>query len=215
MLARYTKLAVVAAVVVGLLALAPAALADTVTIKLTGPINTSTNPVVNGVFVGPYAATVNGVSMQLICDDYDHHVSVGDVWTANVSTFADLSHTRFWNSGNTAQSLKNYQMAAWLSMQLLMSPKSVWGDIHYAMWRIFSVNAPNVGNSTYWLNLAASQDFSTVDFSNVKIYTPINPTAPQEYIVVTPEPASLALLGTGFVMAGSFLRRKYFKANRS
>jgi hypothetical protein len=177
-----------------------AALADdTVTIVLTGPVDGSTNPVENGVYVGPYAATINGSPVQLICDDYNHEVSVGDVWQANVSTFADLSHTRFWDSSNPTQSFKNYEMAAWLTSQIFLNPKSAWGDIHFAIWQIFAGNAPSTANSAAWLNLALNHDYSHFDLSQFKIYTPFNPASPQEYIVMVPEPTSLLLLIIGLL----------------
>ena len=190
-----------------LVTFATSALADDVTIVF-GPVSTDTNPVVNGVFVGPYAATINGSAAQIVCDDYDHDVSNGEVWQASVSTFADLSHTRFWDSSNPTQSLKNYEMAAWLTAQMFTNPKSAWGDIGYAIWRIFSGDAPNVGNSSSWLALAAKQDFSHYDFSQFRIYTPSNPTSPQEYIVMMPEPESLLLLGLGLFSLLLFRKRQ-------
>lgn len=187
-----------------------AAFADPVTINLAGPINSSTNPVVNSVYVGPYAGTINGSSVLLTCDDYNHEVSVGQVWTANISTFTDLSHTRFWNALNPAQSLKNYEMAAWLTAQMFSNPKSSWGDISFAIWKIFAGNTPTTGNSSYWLSLA-SQNYQNFDYSNFKIYTPTDSSAAsaQEYIVMAPEPAGILLLGIG-LLGLFFVRRKHY-----
>ena len=175
------------------------ALADTITL---GNVDNSTNPVADGVYVGPYAGTWNGSPVQMVCDDYSHEVFVGETWQAHASTFADLSHTRFWDSAHAAQSLQKYEMAAFLTAQIFLNPRSAWGDISFAIWRIFTGSTPNFGNSDYWINFAASQNFSNYDFSSFRILTPDSSGSgsAQEYIViVAPEPATMLLLVLGLV----------------
>jgi len=175
------------------------AFADTITL---GNVDGGTNPVADGVYVGPYAGTWNGSPVQMVCDDYSHEVFVGETWQAHASTFADLSHTRFWDGAHAAQSLQKYEMAAWLTAQIFLNPRTAWGDIGFAIWRIFTGSTPTLGNSDYWTNLAASQDLSHCDFSNFRILTPDSSGAnsAQEYIViVAPEPATMLLVVLGLV----------------
>jgi len=175
------------------------AFADTITL---GNVDGSTNPVANGVYVGPYAGTWNGSPVQMVCDDYSHEVFVGETWQAHASTFADLSHTRFWDGAHAMQSMQKYEMAAWLTAQIFLNTRTAWGDIGFAVWRIFTGSTPTFGNSDYWMNLAASQDPSHYDFSNFRILTPNSSgtDSPQEYIViVAPEPATTLLLVLGLV----------------
>ena len=63
---------------VAVLCIAPSALADT-SITLTGAGN---NPV-DGIYVGPYYATVNGVAnTPVICDDFADEVYLNESWGA-------------------------------------------------------------------------------------------------------------------------------------
>ena len=68
-----------------LLFLAPSALADgTATMTLTGAgINS-----LDGVLIGPYTATINGVSTPVICDDYGDESYIPEAWTAYVSALS-------------------------------------------------------------------------------------------------------------------------------
>jgi len=71
------------------------AVAGPVGVKLTGTGGVSQG----GVIVAPYYLTITGVNggqpVTVMCDDYTHHVYVGESWTASIQTFATLSGTRF------------------------------------------------------------------------------------------------------------------------
>ena len=198
-------------VLVGALALfAPAALADSASMLLTGVGN---NGAMGGVYIGPYVATVNGATgTPVICDDYADESYLNESWTANVSTFADLSNTK-WASLKNSTTL--YEEAAWLTEQLVSASPSQAGDIQFAIWVIFDPAALGTLSSTDQANVeclmmnAQSQTFWSGEFSNILIYTPnandpilcdghsCANTPPQEFLVVTPEPCELTLLLAG------------------
>src|SRR6185437_15672564 len=52
-------------------------------------------PASTGVYYYPYVLNVNGVNMNVACDDYFDDVKMGESWQANVNTFANLSGTMF------------------------------------------------------------------------------------------------------------------------
>lgn len=181
--------------------------ADTVTLQLTG-VNAA---VQGGYHVGLATGAVNGTSIAMVCDDFAHHVSVGQTWTATVSLFTDLSNTRF---ANVADSLAKYQQAAWLFDQFALNPSAT-GDIQYAIWSLFTPSTPASGGAAIWLSLAQGQNLNQYDFSGFRIYTPVDcsKSSPQEFIAkipVTPvpEPTTLLLLGTGLAGLATLLKKR-------
>ena len=188
---------------------APAALADTATLTLTS----AGSNVADGVYVGPYTATIAGTpgSVQVICDDYTHDSYVGETWTANVSSFPGLSNVRFTGGSET----QNYDEVAYLANLLLNlggTDNAQADALQFAIWDIFDPSA--IATSTcfginaydcvnYWLNQAGTQTYYAGEFSNILIYTPQTTGNPQEFIVRTPEPGTLLLLIMGLV--GLFL----------
>src|ERR1700761_4288255 len=48
-----------------------------------------------GIYIGPYTATVNGVSTSAICDDFSDATYVGETWTATLSTYPTLTSVKF------------------------------------------------------------------------------------------------------------------------
>lgn len=204
----------------GVLLFAPPALADTASMDLTG---VGPNGAMAGVYVGPYMATINGVSTPVICDDYSDESFLNETWTANVSTLADLSNTK-WGGLSNATTL--YEEAAWLTEQLVTASPSQAGDIQFAIWAIFdpsAINGLSAGDQATVVGLisqAQGQTFWAGEFSNILIYTantndPIlcngqacANTPPQEFMVDTPEPGALALLSLGLSVIAIGVRRK-------
>jgi len=74
-----------------LVATGPAALADQVTMTLTGVTPSGEN--LGGVYTSPYEITVNGSTvLALACDDFQTDISLNQTWTANEYTLADVGN---------------------------------------------------------------------------------------------------------------------------
>jgi hypothetical protein len=140
------------------------------------------NNVMDGVYVGPYSATVNGTSTQIICDDFVDDSYVGESWTANVTTLSNLNGTKWGGLPNATQL---YDEAAWLATQMLSPGYSnnatQVGYLAYALWAVFAptqVEAWLGANSAAWqavqgwLTSAGAQHFTPGEFANFFLYTP-------------------------------------------
>jgi len=144
-----------------------------------------------GIYIGPYNATVNGVSTSVICDDFSAATYVGETWTATLSTYPSLTSVEFDpGTGNTAARTKGYDEIAWLAIQLMGSTNTAQTDaIQFAIWSVFDpsqvssylnfagghsfdTDSANVDGVQYWLNQAAGQTYTAGEFSNVTVLTP-------------------------------------------
>ncbi len=136
-----------------LFVLQPAALADpaTVSMTLTEPQSGSVNA--DGIYLSPYAATINGVPNQpVICDDFFDNSYMSEQWTATVyNESTGFSGTRMAQvSGLTGTPLNtDYEEIGWLALQLYSPANSSYqAAISFAIWDIFGSNAPVAGTGT-------------------------------------------------------------------
>jgi len=198
-----------ALIAIALLSIVPVGFAqsNTASMNLTG----AGSNILDGVYTGPYTATINGVSTQVVCDDWVDESFVGDSWTADVNSLQPLSNPSETKYGNNQLV---YDQAAWL-VTAMENPGTTCtysadcvGDISFALWELplckgstlsscptttgypFSYLSGNdLANAQSWLSQALAMssvsDFTTGEFSNFQIYTPNNANhgPPQEFLV--------------------------------
>lgn len=185
------------------------------TMTLTGTYNWDS---LDGIYDSPYTATINGVSEDVICDDFADEVSIGESWNV-VNPPGLISSTSTSTGLFGSESSVGYQEVAWLAGQLgttLSNPQTpaqvaMQADVSYAIWAVF--DPTGVKN---WLLQPSYNDTTTYDAvfgttgllaqaagnygsaPSATVYTPSgytgagNPGEPQEFIVVAPPPTSAA-----------------------
>ena len=201
----------------GALCAVPSAVGQTqVSMTLTGA---GSNGAYGGVYIGPYVATVNGVTgVQVICDDYVAHTTLGESWTADETSLVPLdSSTAKFGSVTDAQA--KYEQIAYLSLQLFDTTDTTTAiALQYAIWGIFDTSLTtttaytNSGASGALSGVPSTGDLALMDFSGISILTPLDKTTgPQEFIVKTPEPTLSSILLVDLSAVGAlilFFRRR-------
>lgn len=172
-----------------------------------------------GEDIYPYNFSVNGSTelTALACLNFDRQISVGETWQVNIHGLGmTMSDT---DIDYRADALLDY---AFGKFGLSNS------DIQYAIWSIFDPavksNSAFTSTSQDLVDLAMQYavDPSLMNsgfFQNFALYTPTSDTTgwtnglPQEFIgdpAPTPEPASLALLGTGLLCTALLCYKRRF-----
>jgi hypothetical protein len=170
-------------------------------------------------YVGPYVATIAGSkNVDVICDDFSTDSFLNTPWTFTTETAANISGAKFQSYGAAA-----YEEVAWLAEQLQYNPvgacaglttSNCQGDIQYAAWSIFDhsalsyISGDDLATANQLVLDAASHEADNIAFT---IYTADPLNSSQEFIVLTPEPPALALLGVdlcGVIGAVFFFMRR-------
>lgn len=172
-----------------------------------------------GVYTGVYSLTENGAPMLAFCDDFDTHTYIGETWSANRYTLADLSELKFNNvdapGALSSNILLDYDAIIYLGGLLYNTPESnaqQINDLSFAIWGIFSADAR--ANGAYdaaaynFDQTALALNYAPGQYSNWVIWTPDPASASQEFLSPsTPEPSALALMGVGLFGLAFFVRR--------
>lgn len=198
--------------IVGVLAFAGKAKADTVT------VDGSSSFASNGYGIPPYGGTLNGQSASFYCVDFSHDITGGMGWDATTTslTGSDFSSTRLWSTlGSGTQTA--YLEMAYLITQMMgitqMDPASQMqkAEDQYAIWSF--TGGPNpYGTNSAFVAAALAAVQAGFNGQGFEILTPTGNTG-QEFLVKTPEPSALLLLMIGLVVL-MFFRSRVLTAQR-
>ena len=210
---HFAKALIVAAGV--LMFMAPRAFADNV-VDFNGSYAFGNN----GVGIPPYGGTLNGQAEEFYCVDFSHDISGGDSWPAIVTPLAPTSNyssTYLYAlfGGNAAEAQTTYLEFAWLITQEMGSTDQ--NAIAADQWAIWSVTGgaskdPYTGatdSASYLLGQAQIAVDDGFTGQGWEILTP-DDSPGQEFLVYTPEPSSMLLLGIGLCALIFVKRREWF-----
>lgn len=146
-----------------------------------------------GYGIPPYGGTWNGQAASFYCVDFTHDITANTGWNAAATSLA--------GSDFSATLLKDqnlYLEMAWLVTQMMgTSDTNLQAQYQYAIWSI--TGGPDPFGMDVSLVLAASGAVhSGFDGQGFTILTPTGSYG-QEFLVKTPEPSTLLLLGIGLV----------------
>lgn len=188
---------------------------------VTGPAD---GPVLDGVYISPYYATVDGVPETVICDDFSTDIYFGYSWTTSETNLSSISGESTVDAtlkfdeaapATPAEQQNDYTVAAYLATEILDAQQAddvtAQGQYSFALWYLFESSAvtnwlDGAGDTTT-LNAAiadvanaksavSTAGLTPASYSNVTIYSPTPLGSSQEFIsVAMPEPSSPALLG--------------------
>jgi len=145
----------------------------------------------NNYYVGPVELRVGSLGLfPAVCVDFDHHVTVGQTWDANI----------------TSPLTGNYIVAAYLADVMMAGPSWNYGEMQFEIWSLFSQNSPQPLITQFTVPVGyTAQGWSLV--------SPVSPSDVQAFIVKipgqpVPEPATLLVTALALFLLGFFLKRR-------
>lgn len=210
-----------------MLAVTTASATPTLNLYYNGP----GGPSLGGIYTYPYSFQVGGSGpYQLMCDTFGRTISPGDHWDAYVMNMASLTSLNVGNlfyggvNGGGSGAVQYYMAAALLFLDARTYSSNAPYD-NWAIWYMFDPSGAT--GSSYWGSLSdgdksaiegdaataisAAAGDAPAQFSHVLIYTPVDGTGQEFFGYNTPsipEPASLALFGSGVLALAGALRHK-------
>lgn len=160
-------------------------------------------------YVGPYGLTLNGTLYAALCVDDKDWGSLNDPWNVNITSISSGNFSSTYNSTKGQE----YMEDAWIYSQITQ-PGADRIDLQHAAWDIMDLGITNstqlsndvsLHDGAYNFISEALTDYRTMNFSGYEILSDCNKDGDgreQEFIICTPEPESLTLLGMGLLLAG-------------
>ncbi len=170
------------------------------------------------IYVSPYGMDINGSEFAAMCIDYPDDSSLNTPWQAYITPLAggNFANTYHHSDKNVAV---EYKEEAYLYSQITKPgiTDQTRIDIQEAVWEITDAFYHPTSDATHvanWL-LSAQNDYASVNLGAYEIVSDVDQGKGrnQEFLIATPEPSTLTLLGAGLLLAtvGAF-RKRFAKA---
>ena len=173
-----------------------------------------------------------GPTTDIFCVDFNHNINTGDVVSAYLTNLGADGALVAGGNYTRNTSLTSYLEAAWLSGQInaanmhttaglaisgaiwqTMAGNTLYLQIGSGFYNDYVSGSDHTGSIAYWAGQAAA-NYSSVNPSEWVVVTPTNfkDGGAQEFVThVTPEPATLILMGSGLLimMLGTGVVRRF------
>ena len=179
-----------------------------------------------------YSGGVTSATFDFFCVDFNNNADLS-AYEVNQASLGDsdaiLATTRFgqeYGAGATLLGLSDsysveqkYQQAAWLVSKYYSEPSGSWHALQVAIWKVFAVdpmaaiarNTSLENDALAWLG-RAEQNYGEMTYGQFVVVTGADVTGmsggPQEYIMITPEPETYALMAGGLLLLAIAYRRR-------